>query len=150
MADNYFNDWIRYVKMVKFRGKSIFECGEVDTPYPMENRLFSIIANLDYDGEERSVDEVRQCLNDHPDHSITDYHGRSLMHCLLNNRYATIGLAQCLYEGGFRLKGDEIDMLRQTVEINRLRNGLSISYSYLALKSDDYEKIVRLLGVLDA
>lgn len=150
MADDNFNDWIRYVRMVKFRGKLLFECGKVETPYAMENRLFSIIANLDYDGEERSVEEVKKCLNDHPDHSITDYSGRSLMYCLICNRYATIGLAQCLYEEGFRLQDDEINRLRQSEEINRLKNGSTITYSYRALKSNDYEKIIRLLGVLDA
>lgn len=150
MAYDNFNDWIRYVKMVKFRGKPLFECGKVETPYALENRLFSIIANLDYDGKERSVDEVKRCLTDHPDLSITDYFGKSLMYCLLNNFYSTIGLAQCLYEGGFRLQDDEIDRLRQAEEINRRRNGSNVSYSYLALKSNDYEKIIRLLGVFNA
>ncbi|MDE6625596.1 MAG: hypothetical protein K2K56_04415 [Lachnospiraceae bacterium] len=150
MADDYFNDWIRYVKMVKFRGKSLFECGKVDTPHAVENRLFSIIANLTYMNIERSMDEVRKCLENHLDRSVTDYSGRSLMYRLVDNRYATIELAQCLYEGGFRLQNDEIDMIRQSDEIQRLRDGLTLSYPYCTLKCDDYEKIIRLLGVLDA
>ena len=150
MEHDNFNEWIRYVKTVKFRGKPLFECGKVETPYALENCLFSIIANLDYDNKERSVDEVKKCLNDHPDHSITEYFGKSLMYCLLNNFYSTIGLAQCLYEGGFRLQDNEIDMLRQDEEINRLKSGSNAIFSKRAFKSNDYEKIIRLLGVLDA